>query len=333
MEKSDLKKLSASRIKTLQSCSWTYWANYVLKLPQLSNSGAMRGSICHDIFELLLMDSRKKYQRKIVKSNSLDACPSVKRLVKLYLKKQKLNDQSEYNLVERMIVVGLASDFFGKKGTKLFSPEHQFDIVNSEPLYHIGGFIDKWGIDEKTKTIYIYDYKSSKAKFAGEEQTSNIQAMMYSLVAKKLYPEYKPVVIFIFLRFGDSPEQIVEFDEKTLAGFEHYLEDVNSQINNFSYADAMANFAADQQQKGDSFSGRLVCGFSKTKGELKKDGMPKWSCPYKFGFDYFVGLDKNQQIVSTAFTKNELVDSKIVSIEPRQYNGCPKFNKTGLTSF
>lgn len=338
MEKSDLKKLSASRIKTLQSCSWTYWANYVLKLPQATNSGALRGSTCHSIFELLLMPKRKKYQKSIVKAKSLEACSSVKRLVKIYLKKQKLHEQSEYDLVEKMIVVGLASDFYGKKGTKLFAPEHQFDIANLEPKYHIGGFIDKWGIDEKKKIIYIYDYKSSKAKFSGEEQSANVQAMMYSLVAKKMYPEYKPIVVFIFLRFGDDPEQIVEFDDKILAGFEHFLEDVNSQINNFTYADALANLAAGQKQKGDSFSGRLMCGFSKEKGELKKDGTPKWCCPYKFGFDYFVGLDKDGKIASTEFTEKALLDDKTIadkikSVEKRTYFGCPAFNKSSLTSF
>jgi len=333
MEKPDLKKLSASRIKTLQSCSWVYYCNYVLKLPQATNSGAMRGVSCHSVFELLLKVKRKKYQKSIVKAKSLDACPSVKRLVKIYLKKQKLHDQSEYNLVEKMIVVGLASDFYGKKGTKLFAPEHQFDIENPEPKYHIGGFIDKWGIDEKNKIVYIYDYKSSKAKFSGDERESNVQAMMYSLVAKKLYPEYKPVVVFIFLRFGDEPEQVVEFDDKILAGFEHYLEDVNGQINNFTYADALANLAADQQQKGDSFSGRLMCGFSKEKGELKKDGTPKWCCPYKFGFDYFAGLDKDGKMVSTAFDKQDLIDAKITNTESRRYTGCPRFNRSSLTSF
>ena len=45
--------LSASRIKTLQQCSWKYWCNYILKLPDKSNEGASRGWICHLIFELL----------------------------------------------------------------------------------------------------------------------------------------------------------------------------------------------------------------------------------------------------------------------------------------
>ena len=45
--------LSASRIKTAQGCSWLYWCKYKLKLPDASNDGAKRGSICHLIFELL----------------------------------------------------------------------------------------------------------------------------------------------------------------------------------------------------------------------------------------------------------------------------------------
>ena len=53
--------LSASRIKTAESCSWLYWCKYKLKLPDRSNDGARRGSICHLIFELLGEPRRKKY--------------------------------------------------------------------------------------------------------------------------------------------------------------------------------------------------------------------------------------------------------------------------------
>jgi len=45
--------LSASRIKTVEGCSWLYWCKYKLKLPDASNDGAKRGSICHLIFEHL----------------------------------------------------------------------------------------------------------------------------------------------------------------------------------------------------------------------------------------------------------------------------------------
>jgi len=42
MEKEPLKILSASRIKTLETCSWVYWNNYHAKIPQTQNDGSLR---------------------------------------------------------------------------------------------------------------------------------------------------------------------------------------------------------------------------------------------------------------------------------------------------
>ena len=63
--------LSASRIKTAQSCSWLYWCKYKLKLPDKSNEGAKRGSICHLVFEGLGGKGRKKYFNKILKTEDV----------------------------------------------------------------------------------------------------------------------------------------------------------------------------------------------------------------------------------------------------------------------
>ena len=68
---SELIKLSASRIKTLQSCSWMYYCNYNLKLPQKNNSGAMRGTVAHLIFEILANPRHQHYVTKIVKSGKI----------------------------------------------------------------------------------------------------------------------------------------------------------------------------------------------------------------------------------------------------------------------
>ncbi len=53
-------KLSASRIKTLQSCTFLYWVKYHLKLPDQTNSGALRGTGTHSILEFLKKPKRKK---------------------------------------------------------------------------------------------------------------------------------------------------------------------------------------------------------------------------------------------------------------------------------
>ena len=63
--------LSASRIKTAQSCSWLYWFKYILKAPDKSNNGAKRGTICHLVFELLGDPKEKKNYEKIMEKQDV----------------------------------------------------------------------------------------------------------------------------------------------------------------------------------------------------------------------------------------------------------------------
>ena len=207
MEKQSLKVLSASRIKTLETCSWVYWNNYHTKVPQSQNDGALRGTICHTIFELLLNKRHLKNYKRIIKKNAIDGDKGVDKLVKKLSAKVKL-DESNYKLLNDMILVGLKNDFFGEGG-EIIKPEYDFNIQNDEPKYHIRGFIDK-PIKIK-KEMHIIDYKSSKYKFRGDDLEANIQAMMYSLASKKLWPKLKPIVKFLFLRFPKQPIQELVF--------------------------------------------------------------------------------------------------------------------------
>ena len=54
-------RLSASRLKTLQSCTWLYYCKYILKLPDTTNSGALRGTHIHLILEILQNPRHKKH--------------------------------------------------------------------------------------------------------------------------------------------------------------------------------------------------------------------------------------------------------------------------------
>ena len=80
-----MNKLSASRIKVEQTCSWQYWAKYVLKLPDKSNDGAKRGSICHLVFECLGNPRHKKHYVKILKNKNIFASKAVEKLVILMI--------------------------------------------------------------------------------------------------------------------------------------------------------------------------------------------------------------------------------------------------------
>lgn len=305
MEKQSLKTLSASRIKTLETCSWVYWNNYHAKVPQSQNDGALRGTICHTIFELLLNKRHLKNYKRIIKKNSIDGDKGVDKLVKKLSAKVKL-DESNYKLLNDMILVGLKNDFFGEGG-EIVKPEYDFDITNEEPKYHIKGFIDK-PIKIK-KEMHIIDYKSSKYKFRGDDLEANIQAMMYSLASKKLWPKLKPIVKFLFLRFPKQPIQELIFTDEQIKGFEHYLEHINDYVNKFDEESARANFAVDSQ---------------KNKWMCQVGG---WKCPYKDPYKYYVKVNEKGEVVETSL-ENNFKDIKGFKVETRDYEGCPKFQSS-----
>lgn len=333
MENKDKKYLSASRIKTLESCSWIYWCKYHLKLPDKSNEGASRGSICHLIFEMLIGKKRKKYFNKLIKTNKLSSVPSIERLVRKWIKKYKLNESEDYDLIEKMILVGLNTDFYGEDEglSKIFDPEFEFKIENKEPEYNISGFIDKIIAYPKDKKLIITDYKTSKEKFKGDEKACNVQGLLYSLVAKAKWPEYETILVrFIFLKFPSEPIIELSFSKEQIEGFTYYLEYLNKKVNKFNDTLAQANFALDMPDSKEEFKGPKMCGWAKQKNQLKKDGKPMWHCPFKFDFDYYVLIDEKNEIIKSSYEENDLKNSlkENLKIEKRFYEGCPKFKKT-----
>ena len=298
--------LSASRIKTAQSCSWLYWCKYKLKLPDKSNDGARRGSICHLVFEVLGAKGRKKYYNKILKTQDVFSVPSIKRLVLKHAVREGIDDSENVELMKDMSFNGLSYDFFGcdlGKPTEEYS-EKDFDIIKNDGniKYKIRGFIDKLFLYKKKKFAIIRDFKTSKEVFKGKDQTDNLQDLMYSLAVKNLFPEYSERVSeFLFLKFDLDPDAVKSgvvrmkaLDENELEGFEMQLSEIQKYLDNFSEKNAKQNFALHQGfPKDSSFSGKLLCGFATKKGELKKDGSPKWHCPMKFDFFFYEVCNSN----------------------------------------
>lgn len=335
--------LSASRIKTAQSCSWLYWCKYKLNLPDASNDGAKRGSICHLIFELLGESKRKKMHAKIIKSKDIFCFKSIERLIMKHAKLLEIADDENISLIKEMTLNGLMYDFYGEK---LGKPTHalsekDFEIIVStdDKKYKIKGFIDKLFLYKKQKFALIRDFKTSKQKFKGKEVSDNLQDYMYSLASRHLYPEYKNRVSeFLFLKFNlddetstsDGAIQMSPISEDDLEGFEYQLTAIQEYLDNFCEQDAMANLAASQAFPTDnSFSGPLQCGFAKTKGQLKKDGTPMWHCPMKFDFNYYAIINADGKHIKSYSDKefNKSLIPKGCKAEKRYYAGCPKFQK------
>lgn len=324
----EIVRLSASRIKTLQSCSWTYYANYVLKLPQTNNSGAMRGTICHLIFELLSNPRHAKYVKTIVKKKSCLKIKSIKRLILKHANKMGLDlteivkplkkeaEITNLECIDAMILVGVNYDFLHKKAKQEFiSSEWAFDITSESPRYRVVGFVDRLVHCKEEDALIIRDYKSSKKTFAAAELESNLQSMIYSVAAKKHFPHFKKVKAkFLFLRYPDAPEQqSPEFTDEELLGFEHYLEYISNLLSNFDETKAKANFA-----KND-FGKKWMC--------QTKSG---WRCPYLEAIDYKVLLDENGKTIKSIFNTEEFKPEELkenYSVEVRHYDGCPAWKQ------
>ena len=327
--------LSASRIKTLQSCSWLYWAKYHLKLPDKSNTGALRGTICHLVLEMITTKTRKKHYNEMVLAGTIKGCPSIYRLVKKHAKALgekhgfDLLDAEHMDLMDKMIINAFNYDFFGE-GHLTIEGEEKFLLENDEPKYKVTGFIDK-AIKFKDNKYKIVDYKSSKSKFTDKELETNLQAMIYSLANKKKNKKATSLVEFLFLKFARAASQQIQFTDEALEGFEYYLAQVFHLINNFTESEAEGNFAIRQPrpERGEGFKGPIMCGFAKYPGQLKKDGNPMWHCSYKFPFDYFVLTDdESGNIITSAFELADLPSpEKGQSVEKKKYDGCPAHAK------
>jgi hypothetical protein len=296
-------------MKTLEMCSWTYWCKYHLGLPDTTNDGALRGTICHLILELLLKPRHKKHYDAIVEKKAIEASKAVDKVVIKFLKANDIYNEENYDLCSKMIYVALDYDFFGGEGGFIDHPEQQFKIESKSPKYNIYGYMDKPIQYEKDKLLKIVDYKTSKQKFRGEELETNVQAMIYSLAAKKLWPKLKRrVVQFLFLKFPRVPLQELEYSDKELKGFEYYLEHVTKIISNFNEKDAKNNFAQDNGYQ-------WLCGPAKSG----------WICPFHRPFDYYALLDEAGEQVETSH-KNDLDVKEGHTVEKRRYDGCPAKN-------
>lgn len=329
--------ISASRVKTLYNCSYLFYVEYILKLKGESNDGARRGNVCHSLFEPLLNERHRKLYDCVVENGSISFCPAIKRFVLWKMAKEGLVNEfdnkgnNNYELIDSMIQVGLRNNFF-LEGETLEKPEHEFRLKNKSPKYEIRGFIDKLStyINENgEKVAHIVDYKTSQYKFTPKELDFNIQGLMYALYIWKKWG-LRSKVDFIFLRFPDDPVQTLEYTPEDLEGFEDYLEHVQEKMNNFSLRDARLNLAANKgyPDKEEGFCKRAMCGRGNVEGQLKNDGTPYWSCPFKYPFEYYQLVNRQGQLIESSKDRREL-EGKVKKgwlIRDAAFPGCPAFN-------
>lgn len=305
-------KLSSSKLELLENCSWSFYARYFLKIPQKGNSGSLRGTCVHSVLDFLAKPKRVTWIKEITDVKDAYFKKSLEIYIKKYIAKWSLTEDDEI-LIKTMILVALNHDFLFQDlpNSKMLQTELKFDWVNENPRYSITGFIDRPVLYDDNR-VMARDFKGSKAKYNPNYLYGATQGFMYSLALTKLYPERKPTVEFLFLRFPKKPVQTFETTPKRLRGFEFYLEEVTKFIEDFTEVKAKGNFAKNNPEK------RWLCG---------KEGS-NFCCEARKPLDYWVIIDDNK-IVKGAFTREEL--EKILktnqSIEAKHYPGCPAWYK------
>lgn len=314
----------SSALKSFEACNWLYYCNYVLKLPQGTNDGALKGTVCHTFFECLLHTRHKDVYKVVMKEKTITASKAATKLVKKLMKKHGLAETEEnFKHIDTMIIVGLSNDFYCK-GAKIIGNEYRFKINNENPKYSIYGTMDKLSV--KDGVLTIEDYKSSKKKYEGDEIKANVQALMYTLAAKKTWPHLKTKLRFIFLQFPENPFIEIEYSDEVLSGFEAYLEMIQKKVDSFSLDDAKNGFAFDKKRGENTFSGSLLCGYGKFPGHKNKDGKVYWVCPYKWAYDYWVTV-KDGKIIHADLNKDNLEPKDGETIEKRKYDGCLRWSQ------
>lgn len=358
--------LSASKIKTAQSCSMKYFLSYIEHLPDRGNLGSFLGGKTHIILECLSLDRRRALVSKILEQKDIfhgKACRGLEKLVYKHLREKDAATDENVEKVKTFVLNGLAHDFYGEQRGKPIVALTEKDFLTITDTYKVRGFIDRLFVYEDGHAL-IRDYKSSKEAYRGEDASNaGIQATTYclavrELAAKKIIPSVKTISVeFLFLKFDCNLESswdtgiyrgavtkklyhngggkiILNYQWDEVKGFEQYLGSVQNYLENFTEKDAEKNYAALQpRSEDDSFSGPLNCGFGTYPGQLKKDGSLMFSCSFRHPFDYYFISKDNKWVASCFLDEREklLVKYPIESFnwQEKTHHGCKYWRDRG----
>lgn len=189
--------VSSSKLATFRKCKYSYYAKYILLLPDISGDKTRNGSLLHELFELIThpkkFEKRKKY---IVFSRQTG-------LLHNTIKRFMLKLWKKYRIPEELQVVGvkLAVDSFYKGfdiNSKVLEVEKEFLLPLENGIF-LKGFIDR--VSEISEdTIELTDYKSG-VPYNELKCQEEIQPFIYKIAAKILWPKYKNILFnFYFLK-------------------------------------------------------------------------------------------------------------------------------------
>jgi RecB family exonuclease len=230
-------KLSATRINSFLSCKQKYWFNYYDKLPKVANPSFKLGLAVHESLEFagrIWLDKGKFTKTDVTKILKKYDEVSVKEGLEDYgihaegrdLVKKRINN---FLTGEELIGLEFKFGFWGKDAGPSITTK------DGVPLMGALDKVEKYD-DE---TLLIIDYKTSKTAPTVSDLRSDIQLSIYDLVARKLFPGYKRVVLALDLLKSDIIYTYRTAEER--ADFEDYLKVVYDEMLSLKAQDVRAN--------------------------------------------------------------------------------------------
>jgi len=305
MNKPEPRRVSASRLKTLDSCSMLFYLSEILKLPQKIWPRTIIGSLAHAILECLYRKKHRHHHDIIKSTGTIYSSAAVARLVKRWQIKHSIAEDLIADVDAMIILVLTQTNFLDEGATRKFQPEHEFRMTLKNRAI-IKGFLDRFAIfDDKARII---DYKSQRNRFTKEEVIDSFQSLVYQLFLWKEYGMLAEVV-YVLLRHPPTkkmPDKHLQITPPAtpavLAGFESYLEHMYNVINNFTFEDACSKWHSDT-----GFCDRV--------------------CSYRRPMDYHAIRHKTTgELIRTTMIDNppKLGENEVMSIE--HFGGCVRWN-------
>lgn len=298
--------VSPSRIKQLETCSYSFYLKEILKMPETTHPKALVGTCCHSIFEFLRLPRRRKYYDLIKKEKTIYCVPSLRIYVDKFALKHNIAADLIFD-IDNMVQIGLFGiNFLHEGATKILEPERTFNIKLKNG--NIKGVVDSSAI--YGEEALIIDYKSQKTPFTKLELSENIQAAVYQLNMMEDFGLLAKVQ-FIMLRHPPTKrlpqkhiQEVPARSKEELAGLKIYLDFLAERFQTFDEKDAEVNFAADDPKK--SYFCQYIC-------QLKK--------PMK----YKVIIDKDGNRKRGYFINDDVKLEAGETIENKSHNGCLRF--------
>ena len=154
-----IRNMSASRLKTFQTCKFKYKCSYIDKIPRgETNDGARCGSVVHEMFEQMF----KEKEFSSFSPFLIDACKKFEVTTKSQMARIVKN-------AKNLMSMGYYDDI-----SNIVSCEDTVDEILGDGITRIYGFVDRLDIVGDTATVI--DIKTQKNDFTQAELDDNIQA-------------------------------------------------------------------------------------------------------------------------------------------------------------